>query len=83
MAQTPVPVDDYVARLVAEAEPLTPDQLDRLTVLLRDRTPAYPSDAARELDFREEQQQRLRRQAAARRLPALAGGRRDPLSESA
>ncbi len=83
MAETPSSVDDYVARLVAEAAPLTAEQLDRLAVLLRDRTPAYPSDQLRELDFREEQAGRLRRQAAARRLPPIDDGHRDPLSESA
>jgi hypothetical protein len=77
------PVDDYVARLVAEAPQISPAQLDRLAVLLRGRSPAYPSDPRRELDFREEQAGRLRRQAAARRLEALDDGRRDPLSESA
>jgi len=77
------PVDDYVARLVAEAPPLTPEQRDRLTVLLADRAPAYPSDPARELAFRTEQAQRKLRAAAASRLPPLDDGRRDPLRESA
>lgn len=83
MPQTPVSVDDYVARFLAEPWPLTPDQLDRLAVLIGDRAPAYPSDPRRELEFREEQAGRLRRQAAARRLEPLDDGRRDPLSESA
>ncbi len=80
MPHIPVSVDDYVARLVAAAQPLSPDQLDRLTVLLGDRQPLHPNDLRRDLDFREEQAGRLRRQAAARRLPVLADGRRDPAS---
>ena len=83
MAHTPVSVDAYVARFLAEPWPLTPEQLDRLAVLLRGRTPAYPSDPRRELDFREDQAGRLRRQATARRLEPLDDGRRDPLQESA
>ena len=69
---------EHVRRLVDAAPPLTQAQRDRLTALLRGRTPAYPDDPARELRFREEQAQRLRRQAAARRLPVLDDGRRDP-----
>ncbi len=39
-------VDDYVARLVAEAPDLTPEQLDRLAVLLRPAAPAEPVERA-------------------------------------
>lgn len=30
-------LEDYVSRLIAEAPPLTPEQLDRVAVLLRGR----------------------------------------------
>lgn len=44
--KTQKPVDAYVARLVAEARPLTPEMLDRLAVLLRPAPPAPAERAA-------------------------------------
>lgn len=81
MPQTPLSVDDYVARFLAEPWPLSPAQLDRIAVLLAGRPRAY-SDDRRELDFREEQAQRKRRAAAARRLAPLEDGTVDPLVTS-
>ncbi len=73
------PVDAYVDALLAHRPTFTPAQRERLSTLLNGRRPHY-SDPERELDFREEQAQRRRRADAARRLPPLADGRRDPLS---
>ncbi len=42
----PISVDDYVARLLAEAPALTPEQLDRLAVLLRPVPPTKPEATA-------------------------------------
>jgi hypothetical protein len=39
-------IDDYVARLVAEAPELTPDQLGRLAALLRPASATKPKDRA-------------------------------------
>ncbi len=44
---------------------------------LADRRAVY-NDSCRELEFREDQAARRRRREAARRLPPLADGRRDP-----
>ncbi len=45
MRVVPTSLDDYVDRLLAESTPLTPEQLDRLAVLLRP-APAEARDAA-------------------------------------
>ncbi len=75
------PVDAYVDSLLAVRPPIIAAQRERLSLLLNGRQPLY-ADPRRELDFREEKAQRRRRAEAARRLPPLHDGRRDPLSEA-
>lgn len=80
MTEQPPSVDDYVDALVSASPPLTDEQRDRLRALLNGRRPVC-ADAHRELAFREDQAARRRRRDAARRLPPLEDGRRDPLYE--
>ncbi len=78
MTAQPPRVDDYVDSLMAARSPLTDAQRDRLRFLLANQRPVY-NDSCRELEFREDQAARRRRREAARRLPPLADGRRDPV----
>lgn len=75
-------VDEYVDTLVASRPQFTDAQRSRLRFLLNGRRPIC-ADAHEELEFREFQAGLARRRDAARRLPALDDGRRDPLMDSA
>lgn len=73
-------VDAHVNDLVSAAPELSPEQRDRLAVLLRGRRPVYPNDPHRELSFRDDQAGWRRRSAASRRLEPLDDGTVDPLA---